>query len=179
MSSKRVSLTKSMRGMLVEFARGADVNLTAQLAQLAGRRQEQAAARTILALLKAGMLQHSKSGGLEISDAGRALVADALRGDEAGRDSHSTAASVPSIAGVALPAGWRVNDRLTNYLTIEFPNAGAVTVDLRFRCFRGGYNATRWHIASTKTYTGRGWKAELIADAIQWLSDVYTSKAQP
>lgn len=67
-------MTPKMRKMLASIADGADVNLIAQLARVMGKREEHVTARTVLALLKRKMLQHSKTGGLEISDLGRATA---------------------------------------------------------------------------------------------------------
>lgn len=69
-----MKLTPNQRSALCEFARGADVNLTAQLARAAGKRAERQTARVILALLRGGMLQPAATGGLEISDAGREVA---------------------------------------------------------------------------------------------------------
>lgn len=64
-------MTAKQKAMLLEFAAGVDVNLTSQIARLAGKREENSTARTILALLRHGMLRLSRGGGLEVSQKGR------------------------------------------------------------------------------------------------------------
>ena len=83
------------------------------------------------------------------------------------------------VAGVELPEGWGVvNLRLTHYLVIQRPAAGAVTIDLRFRCFRGGHGVTHGRPDGTARYVGRGWRQALVRDAIQWLGDVYAERGK-
>jgi hypothetical protein len=51
---------------------------------------------------------------------------------------------------------------------------GFVTVDLERRIFSGGYGWPREH-AGTKTYAGRGWKNQIIRDAIDYLEQAMKS----
>ncbi len=67
------SMTKPQKEMLAEIATGLDPNMIAQVAQVMGKRTANHTARTLLALLKQGMLKHGN--GLEISDLGRATAA--------------------------------------------------------------------------------------------------------
>lgn len=66
-------MTKPQKEMLAEIAAGSDPNMFAQLARVMGKRAANLAARTLLALLKQGMLKHRN--GLEISDLGRVTAA--------------------------------------------------------------------------------------------------------
>lgn len=68
-------MTPTMKEMLADIADGSDPNLIAQIARVMGKQAEHRAARTILALLRHGMLQFANKGGLEISDQGRAAAA--------------------------------------------------------------------------------------------------------
>lgn len=65
-------MTDKQKNMLMQFADGADVNVTASIAEVLGKREAYNTARTIMALYRAGMLQIAKQGGLEISAKGRA-----------------------------------------------------------------------------------------------------------
>ena len=51
---------------------------------------------------------------------------------------------------------------------------GFVTVDFEQRIFSCGYGRPRVH-AGSKTYTGRGWKDQIIRDAIDHLEKVMQS----
>jgi hypothetical protein len=68
-------MTKNMNDLIIKIARGVDVNTYAQLSAIISKREGAVAARTIVALYKAKMLQVASSGGLEISEAGRAYAA--------------------------------------------------------------------------------------------------------
>jgi len=78
------------------------------------------------------------------------------------------------MAAFELPEGW---------MREEFPHskhcsvfhapdgAGMVTVDFEHRLFRPGYSLTGPK-ASVKTYRGRAWRDELLADAVTYLAGI-------
>ena len=71
------------------------------------------------------------------------------------------------------PVGWTIEHR-DGYAVLRHPNTmgGCVTIDWSCRGFRGGYS-TDGRLTSSKTYRGRGWREELVRDAVAWLSSVY------
>lgn len=68
-------MTKPQKKMLLEIAAGADPNLMAQIARVQGGRAEARLARTMLSLYRLGHLKIRTTGGLEISDTGKAYAA--------------------------------------------------------------------------------------------------------
>jgi len=69
-----------------------------------------------------------------------------------------------------LPAGWTCEDSGQRYTVIRYPDHGFVTIDWKFRGFRGG-QAWSGAMSSAKRYTGRGWARQLAADAVEWLEE--------
>jgi hypothetical protein len=67
-------MTKNQKKLLKDFSLGTDVNMYAQVSIALGKKQANSAAKTIMSLLRLGMLQSAKSGGFEISDRGRAAA---------------------------------------------------------------------------------------------------------
>lgn len=73
-----------------------------------------------------------------------------------------------------IPQGWTQEQprHIKDIVVFHAPEKkGMVSVDFKQRCFRSGWSS--WGPAtSTKQYLGRGWKASLIADAVEWLNGV-------
>lgn len=78
-------MTPQQREMLGSIADGADPNLIAQVARISGKKEENRYARTMMALYRKGLLQIAKTGGLEISEAGRAAAGRATRAPDGAR----------------------------------------------------------------------------------------------
>lgn len=82
--------------------------------------------------------------------------------------------------GAELPEGWshgahtsKPGERLTiNWVFIYNTCGGCVTVDLVARTFTAGRGFTTFP-ASTFTYSGRGWKKQIVSDAIKWLEKTF------
>lgn len=74
-----------------------------------------------------------------------------------------------SIDKIELPEGWTAEaiQSSNNHILINAPNqAGMVTIDFKERVFRLGYTMTgRPHMQGV-VYVGRGWKKDLISDAV-------------
>jgi hypothetical protein len=70
-----------------------------------------------------------------------------------------------------IPEGWTREEGHYGVI-LEWPGRGAVTVDEERRGFALGIARSK---ASDK-YTGRGWKDQLYADAIQALTDAVSAE---
>lgn len=69
-----------------------------------------------------------------------------------------------------LPEGWTTEALAGGAHTLlKSPNeVGYATVDWSRRGFRSGCSVTG-PMASTKSYAGRGWREQLVRDAVAWL----------
>lgn len=72
-----------------------------------------------------------------------------------------------------LPDGYHFVDTYDeNLVAISDQDMGCVTINIKrraFACGLGGFINPR----STKKYTGRGWKAEIIKDAVEYLRGIH------
>jgi len=71
---------------------------------------------------------------------------------------------------IRVSAGWAVEDleAKPGHTAIKSPS-GVVTIDFKMRVYRSGLSTTGRPL-NTKMYGGYGWRAELIKDAVEWLS---------
>lgn len=77
-----------------------------------------------------------------------------------------------------LPDGWRYADGSTygkDIVHIVWPDHGAVSVDLEYRSFATGWCCPGRAQQKGKAYTGRGWRAALIGDAVSSLRTVWAT----
>lgn len=71
-----------------------------------------------------------------------------------------------------LPDGWRYEDGSAfgkDVVHIVWTDHGAVSIDFEYRSFATGWCLPRPALRGTKIYTGRGWRVDLIDDAVQSL----------
>lgn len=81
-----------------------------------------------------------------------------------------------------LPDDWTSESKSINgdaYTVIKCGGeyGGYVTIDWKRRVFRGGYGTTG-RIDSIRSYAGRRWRDELVADAVTWLRAIYEPRRQ-
>jgi hypothetical protein len=90
--------------------------------------------------------------------------------------------AVPNLSGVDLPEGWTLEllPRQPDHALLCTPPSGPrymATIDFRARGIRTGYSTTgrflyeEWN-KPRKKYGGRGWKRELVDDAVAHLLKV-------
>lgn len=75
---------------------------------------------------------------------------------------------------ITLPDGWSIESEDASTVVIKATKGYSnvfVTVDLKMRVYRGGL-VTTGRPLSPKSYGGRGWREELIDDAITWLKGI-------
>jgi hypothetical protein len=83
--------------------------------------------------------------------------------------------------GLRIPDGWTFEDlpRQPDHMLLSTPSPGLymVTIDFRLRGFRTGYSTTgrlvgeEWN-KKRKKYSGRGWRQEIVNDAVAHLQEV-------
>lgn len=74
-----------------------------------------------------------------------------------------------------LPDGWTSDPDGENHMILRHPEVGYVTIDWERRGFRSGVSRIG-NMVSTKTYAGRGWRQQLQADAVSWLSGIWDKR---
>lgn len=90
---------------------------------------------------------------------------------------------VKTAAGVMalMPDDWSTEliPGRSDAMVIQNDERGMVTVDFKFRGFRPGYSSSGAMagvppgMTYARQYTGREWRARLVADAVAWLQSVY------
>lgn len=75
-----------------------------------------------------------------------------------------------------LPESWTSEPDGESHTILRHPEAGYVTIDWERRGFRAGVSRIGT-MASTKTYSGRGWRKKLHTDAVAWLLGVWEPRA--
>lgn len=75
------------------------------------------------------------------------------------------------IKHITLPDGWSIESEDASTVVIKATKLLLVTVDLNMRVYRADF-ATTGRPLIPKSYGGRGWRDELIADAITWLKGI-------
>lgn len=75
--------------------------------------------------------------------------------------------------GVELPAGWTVEKlgAYDDHWTLVASALGGITIDWKKRGYRLGWSSVG-PLSSTKKYGGKGWRQQLIRDAIARLQGV-------
>lgn len=74
-----------------------------------------------------------------------------------------------------IPNGWTWEFVGDDFVTISAGHKkGWVTVDMLRRSFRAGMSTVGPKL-STGAYTGRGWRDQIIEDAVKWLKGVVAS----
>lgn len=80
------------------------------------------------------------------------------------------------VLGVKLPKDWDVTWFAGGrHAHITWRGNGCVSIDTEYRKIRGGMTTIGRSINETK-YTGRGWKQQIVADAIAWLRFVFEER---
>jgi len=80
---------------------------------------------------------------------------------------------------ISLPDGWTSEPCYgRDAEVITSPSHVFVTVDWSNRGFRSGIT-TIGTLMGAKKYTGRGWRQQLVDDAVSWLSSLGHSGATP
>lgn len=79
-----------------------------------------------------------------------------------------------AIDTLVIPDDWTAEaiDDDPDVISLQRPgqHGGFVTIDFGQRIFAGGYGRPHeMRAASTKSYTGRGWRTAIVQDAVQWL----------
>lgn len=79
------------------------------------------------------------------------------------------------MVGLSIPEGWTLEalERQPDHALLSTPSPGRymVTIDFRLRGFRSGYSTTGMLVGEAwnqkrKKYNGRGWKQQLVDDAV-------------
>jgi len=96
-------------------------------------------------------------------------------------ESQQVTASMPRDDGLCIPDGWTLEPlpRQPDYalLSTTEPRRYMATIDFDHRGFRSGYSTTGRYVGEEwnkprKKYTGRGWKQQLVDDAVAHLQEV-------
>lgn len=84
---------------------------------------------------------------------------------------------VATASKLPIPDGWSVYPHGRRWIVIHC-SVGGVTIDVEQRVVRPGYTATRGKAIDAMIYTGRGWLAELHADAVAWLQAIAQDRSK-
>ena len=80
------------------------------------------------------------------------------------------------IGALTVPVGWEITVLGPHSRALMRPLAlggGFVSIDFAARVFAPGCGQPqRYAVVSTAAYRGRGWQAQLVADAVAWLESV-------
>jgi len=79
-----------------------------------------------------------------------------------------------NMKNITIPDGWSIDSEDASTVVIKAPqgySAVYVTIDIKMRVYRAGFRTTGRPL-SPKSYGGRGWREELINDAITWLKGI-------
>jgi hypothetical protein len=80
-----------------------------------------------------------------------------------------------------LPAGWHyeANSSDPDILYVVWPNNGAMSVHLKRRTFAGGWCIPNMPARTEAPRGGRGWKEQLIADAVTHFQGIFKEPGAP
>lgn len=86
-----------------------------------------------------------------------------------------------ALEGLRVPEGWTIKplERQPDHALVSTPSPGRymATIDFRLRGFRTGYSTTgrlvgeEWN-TRRKKYGGRGWRQQVVDDAVSHLREV-------